>query len=234
MTVVFSRGAATSAVAPAAPMRLPAAGQHTRDPEPKSAPHDSKAKHARKGSSHENARGPTLLAGRAQPEAREIAQRLSLSPSLHIGRACAAGRGRGPKRPHPLHPPRPPEHARAHPRLTSVTVVFFWSAAARAVTPAAPILLSAAGQHTRDPEPKSVQHDSKAKQTQEALANENTQGPEHAGRASEARGALSFSSLPEHCARLRGGPRPWAQASPNPSIPRGHPSTLAHRRGRPP
>ena len=58
-----------------------------------------------------------------------------------------------------------------------------------------------------------------------------------AGRAQpEARGrakALSLS-LPDHWARLRGEPRPWAQASPNPSIPRGHPSTLAHLRGRPP
>jgi hypothetical protein len=35
-----------------------------------------------------------------------------------------------------------------------VTVVFSWSAAARAVAPAAPMLLAAAGQHTRDPEPK--------------------------------------------------------------------------------
>ncbi len=115
MSVVFSWSAAARAVAPASPMeRLPAAVQHIRDPEPKSAPHDSKPKHARKGSSHENARGPTLLAGRAQPEAR--------------------------------------------------------------------------------------------------------------GRAK----TLSLSSLPAHWARLRGGPRPWAQASPNPSSPRGHPSTLAH------
>jgi uncharacterized membrane protein YdfJ with MMPL/SSD domain len=63
VTVVFFWSAAARAVAPSAPMLLTAAEQHTRDPEPKSAPHDSKPKHARKGSSHENARGPTLLAG---------------------------------------------------------------------------------------------------------------------------------------------------------------------------
>ena len=120
MTVVFFWSAAARAFAPAAPMSFPAAGQHTHDPEPKSAPHDSKPKHARKGSSHENARGPTLLAGRAQPEARHRAKALLPLPPRTLG------------------------------------------------------------------------------------------------------------------ARLRGGPRPWAQAFPNPSIPRGRPSTLAHPRGRPP
>jgi hypothetical protein len=114
VTVVFFWSAAARAVAPAAPMLLPAAGQHTRDPEPKSASHDSKPKHARKGSSHENAWGPTLLAGRAQPEARGRANILSLSPSPHIGRACAAGRGRGPKRPPTPSIPRGHPSALAH------------------------------------------------------------------------------------------------------------------------
>ncbi len=250
MTVVFFWSAAARAVAPASPILFSAAGQHTRDPEPKSAPHDSKPKHARKGSSHENARGPTLLAGRAQPEARGRAKALSLpahwarlrggprhwaqaSPSppspaatrarsrtvevdcrdrrvlLERGRqSCRAGgadavacggaahprpraqvsatrfqaearareartitrgaRARwqgmrsprrataqrlclppctlgaparraaalGPSVTQPLHPPQPPKHARALSRLTFVTVVFFWSAAARAVAPA--------------------------------------------------------------------------------------------------
>ena len=117
-----------------------------------------------------------------------------------------------------------------------MTVVFFWSAAARAVAPSAPMLLSAAVQHTRDNEPKSALYDSKGEaHAQGELARERA-GPDAAGRASAARGArprkgsLSLS-LPTHWACLRGKPRPWAQASPNPSIPGGHPSTLAHRRG---
>jgi hypothetical protein len=87
VTVVFFWSQAARAVAPPAPISLPAAGQHTRDPEPKSAPHDSKPKHARKGSSHKNARGPTLLAVRAQPEARDRAKALSLSLTLSSHRA---------------------------------------------------------------------------------------------------------------------------------------------------
>ena len=113
-----------------------------------------------------------------------------------------------------------------------MTVVFFWSAVARAVAPASPMPLPAAGQHTRDPEPKSAPHNSKPKHARKGSSHENARGPTLlAGRAQpEARGrakALSLS-LPAHWACLRGGPRPWAQASPNPSIPRGHPSTLAH------
>ena len=116
-----------------------------------------------------------------------------------------------------------------------MSVVFFWSAAAKAVAPASPMLLSAAGQHTRDPEPKSAPHDSKAKHARKGSLHENARGPTLlAGRAQpDARGrAMALSlSLPAHWARLRGGPRPWAQASPNSSIPRGHPSALAHLRG---
>ncbi len=119
-----------------------------------------------------------------------------------------------------------------------MTDVFFWSAAARAVAPAAPILLPAAGQHTRDPEPKSAPHDSKPKHARKGSSHANAQGKTLlAGRAlPEARDrpkALSLS-LPAHWARLRGGRRPWAQASPNPLHPGGHPSTLAHFGGRPP
>ncbi len=125
MTVVFFWSAAARAVAPPSPMLLPAAGQYTRDPEPKSAPHDSKPKHASKGSSHENARGPTLLAGRAQPEARDRAKALALHPprpprkgSLSLlprtlGAPARRAAALGPSVPQPLHPPRPPEHARA-------------------------------------------------------------------------------------------------------------------------
>jgi hypothetical protein len=204
-------------------MLFTAAGQHTRDPEPKSAPHHSKPKHTRKGSSHENARGPTLLAGRALPEARGRAKALSLSLPAHW--ACLRG---GP-RPWAQASPAPPspaatrarEHACAHSRLTSVTVVFFWSAAARAVAPAAPMLLPAAGQHTRDPEPKSAPHDSKAEARAQGNARER-KGPDAAGRASAARGARPRKgslSLPTQWERLRGGPRPWAHASPNPLHP---------------
>ncbi len=113
-----------------------------------------------------------------------------------------------------------------------MTVVFFWSAAARAVAPAVPMSFPAAGQHTRDPEPKSAPHDSKPKHARKGRSHDNARGPMLlAGRAQpEARHrakALSLS-LPTHWACLRGGTRPWAQASPNPSILRGHPSTLAH------
>ncbi len=86
MTVVFFWSAAARAVAPSAPMLFPAAGQHTRDPEPKSAPHDSKPKHARKGSSHDNARGPTLLAEGERSPRRATAQRPSLSLPAHWAR----------------------------------------------------------------------------------------------------------------------------------------------------
>ncbi len=110
MTVVFFWSAAARAVAPASPMLLPAAGQHTHDPEPKSAPHDYKAKHASKGSSHENARGRERWQSERSPR-RATAQRLSPTPSPHVGRACAAGRGRGPKR-----PPTPPSPAAARAR----------------------------------------------------------------------------------------------------------------------
>jgi hypothetical protein len=58
-------------------------------------------------------------------------------------------------------------------------------------------------------------------------------GPDAAGRASAARGARPRKgsvSLPAHWARLRGGPRPWAQAVPQPlNPPRPPASTLAHR-----
>ncbi len=116
-----------------------------------------------------------------------------------------------------------------------MTVVFFWSAAARAVAPALPMPMTAAGQRTRDPEPKSAPHDSKQKHARKGSSHENARGPTLlAGRAQpKARGrakALSLS-LPTHWACLRGKPRPWAQASPNPSIPGGHSSTLAHIRG---
>ncbi len=116
-----------------------------------------------------------------------------------------------------------------------MTVVFFWSAAARAVAPLKPMMLPAAGQHTRYPEPKSAPHDSKPKHARKGSSHENARGPTLlAGRAQpEARDrtkALALA-LPAHWARLRGRPRPWAQASPNPSIPRARPSTLAHRRG---
>ena len=98
--------------------------------------------------------------GERSPRRATTAQRLSLP--------CAAGRGRCPKRPQPLHPPRPPEHARALSRSTFVTVVFSWSAAARALAQSSPSQRSfaAAEQHTRDPEPKSAQHDSKPKHAQ--------------------------------------------------------------------
>ena len=282
MTVVFFWSAAARAVAPSSPMWFPAAVQHTRDPEPKSAPHDSKAKHAKGALARERA-GPDA-AGRASAARGERQRKGTLSPSPHIGRACAAGRGSGPKRPptpptpaatrarsrtsegnrrdrrvllergrqscravvadvaacggaahprpraqvsarfqgearasgartrtrgalrcwqgersprrattaqrlslpcaagrgrcpkrpQPLHPPRPPEHARARSRSTFVTVVFSWSAAARAVAQSSPSqrysfaaqLFAAAEQHTRDPEPKSAQHDSKPKHAQ--------------------------------------------------------------------
>ncbi len=113
-----------------------------------------------------------------------------------------------------------------------MTVVFFWSAAARAVAPASPMLFTAAGQHTRDPEPKSAPHDSKPKHARKGSSHENARGPTLlAGRTQpEARGrAMALAlALPAHWKRPRGGSRPWAQACPNPSIPRGHPSTLAH------
>ena len=116
-----------------------------------------------------------------------------------------------------------------------MSVVFFWSAAARAFAPSSPMSLPAKGQHTRDPEPKSAPHDSKAKHARKGSSHENARGPTLlAGRARhEARGRAKTLALPfpAHWARLRGGPQPWAQASPNPSNPRGHPSTLAHPRG---
>jgi hypothetical protein len=63
-------------------------------------------------------------------------------------------RPRAHKPPNPPTPPRATEHARAHSSSSDVTVVFFRSAAARAVAPAAPMSLSAAAQHPRrDPRP---------------------------------------------------------------------------------
>jgi hypothetical protein len=106
-----------------------------------------------------------------------------------------------------------------------VTVVFSWSAAARAVAPASPMLLPAAGQHTRDPEPKSAPHDSEPEaRAQGALARQRA-GPDAADRAIAARGArprkgsLFSLSLSPHRARLHGNPRPWAQASLIPATP---------------
>jgi hypothetical protein len=165
---------------------------------------------------------------------RATAQKHSHSPSPHIGRACAAGRGRGPKR-----PPTPPSVAAtraacAPPRSTAVTVVFFWSQAARAVAPASPISFPAAGQHTRDSKPSSASLDSKPKHAQGALARERA-GPDAAGRVSAAQGARPCKgslSLPPH---TLGVPARRARAVgtsvPNPSILHGHPSTLAHIRG---
>jgi hypothetical protein len=223
VTVVFFWSAAARAVAPSAPMSFPAAGQHTRDPEPKSAPHDSKPKHTRKGSSHENARGPTLLAGRAQPEARGRAKALSPSLPAHWARLRGGPRPWAQAVPQPLHPPRPSEHACALWRTTLVTVVFFSSAAARAVAPASPMLLSAAEQHTRDPEPKSALYDSKPKHAHKGSSHENARGPTLlAGRAQpEARDSAKSLSLSSsaHRARLHGNPRPLAQASLIPATP---------------
>ncbi len=108
MTVVFFWSAAARAVAPASPMPFPAAGQHTRDPEPKSAPHNSKPKHARKGSSHENARGPTLLAEGERSPRRATAQRLCPLPPRTLGAPARRAAAVGPSVPQSLHPPRPP------------------------------------------------------------------------------------------------------------------------------
>jgi hypothetical protein len=139
-------------------------------------------------------------AGRASAARGARPRKGPLSPSPHIGRACAAGRGRGTKRPQPLHPPLPPGHARALSRLTSVTVVFVWSAAARAFASSASMNLSAAGQHTRDPEPKSAPHDSK---------------PKHARKGSLSV-SLSASGAPARQAAAMG------PSVPDPSTPRVH------------
>ncbi len=111
-------------------------------------------------------------------------------------------------------------------------VVFFWSAAARAVAPASPMLFTAAGRHTRYPKPKSAPHDSKPKHARKGSSHENARGPtlmaERAQPEARDRAKALALALPAHWARPRGGPRPWAQSVPQPFIPRGHPSTLAH------
>jgi hypothetical protein len=222
VTVVFFWSAAARAVAPSSPMSLSAAGQHTRDPEPKSAPHDSKPKHARKGSSHENAQGPTLLAQRAQPEARGRAKALA-PPSPHIGRACAAGRGRGPKR-----PPTPPYPAATRARSRTLEVdrpdrrvlLERGRQSFRAVVADAVPCGGAAHPRTRA-QVSATRFQAEA-QAQGELARERA-GPDAAGRASAARGVRPRKGSPSPsphigraCAagRGRGPKRPPTPPSP--------------------
>jgi hypothetical protein len=105
-----------------------------------------------------------------------------------------------------------------------VTVVFFWSAAARAVAPASPISFPAAGQHTRDPEPKSAPHDSKPKHTRKVSSHENRAGPDADARASAARGGRPRKGSLSLAPRTLGAPAQRAAAvgpsrSPTPPSP---------------
>ena len=90
----------------------------------------------------------------------------------------------------------------------------------------------AAVQNTRDPSP-SQRHTIPRRSTRKGRSHENARGPTLAGRAQpEARDRAKALSLPP---RTLGAPARQAAAVgpsvPNPSIPRGHPSTLAHIRG---
>jgi hypothetical protein len=99
----------------------------------------------------------------------------------------------------------PKAHARAPPRSTDVTVVFFLRAAARAFAPSSPTLLSAAVQHPRPRTRVSVT-------IQRGAQGARTRAGPTLARARAARGAQSREcSLSPHRAPAR-RPRPCAQA----------------------
>jgi hypothetical protein len=221
VTVVFFWSAVARAVAPSAPIQLPAAAQHPRrDPRPRVSGAIQKAERARTGSLA-HARAPLTPAGRAQPEARMHRARMRARFSQ---RARLRGRQRpwAHAPPNPSTPPWATKHARAHSRLSDVTVVFFWSAVARAVAPSAPIQLSAAAQHPRrDPRPWVSGAIQKAERARTGSLAHARASPTPAGRAqpeARARIAPGRARFPQR-ARLRRRKRPRAHKPPNPPTP---------------